>query len=667
MAESFGCIAHSIPAIFEANEIEVRASMKLVDVQNGPVGLMVRIDGLSEVVGFENMKGKNIQGTIDWTVFSVKIPYPENAKVINIGALLWGSGQLWVDDFQVLLDGKDIREAAVKDPKKSKADEDHEFDNGSRIASIDLSGPVIEHLDVLGKVWGYLKYYHPRVTAGEYNWDYELFRILPKILGAKTLKQRNEVLSKWIAALGKFEETDVALSPDKEVKMFPDLSWIDAKTLGKDLALTLNKIKKAKRVEESYYFSTVSAVGNPKFHNEKAYTNMDYSDTGFKLLALYRYWNMIQYHFPYKYLIGEDWKKVLPEYIPRFINVKEAIEYRLTLLSIIARIHDTHANIRPDLILNDYKGQKFAPLQIAFIEGKAVVKGYFDKLLGEKSGLKIGDVIEAIDEKSVEDIIKEKLPTTPASNCPTQLRDISRTLLRTPKTEIEITYWNGTERLTKKVETSYPYYFSNYEMRPRVDTCFRMINSHIAYLYPGEIRNEYLPRIMEEVQKTKGLIIDFRCYPAEPIMYSLGAYLLPKAKPFVRYARNSITTPGLFIMSNTTSVGHSNPDYYKGKVVIMINEATQSQAEFTTMAFRQAPNATVLGSTTAAADGDISTLILPGGVETAISGIGIYYPDGKETQRIGIVPDIEVKPTIKGIREGRDELLEKAIEIIGKD
>ena len=47
-----------------------------------------------------------------------------------------------------------------------------------------------------------------------------------------------------------------------------------------------------------------------------------------------------------------------------------------------------------------------------------------------------------------------------------------------------------------------------------------------------------------------------------------------------------------------------------------------------------------------------------------ISAIGVYYPDGKETQRIGIIPDIKIKPTIRGIIEGRDEMLEKAIEII---
>ena len=47
-----------------------------------------------------------------------------------------------------------------------------------------------------------------------------------------------------------------------------------------------------------------------------------------------------------------------------------------------------------------------------------------------------------------------------------------------------------------------------------------------------------------------------------------------------------------------------------------------------------------------------------------ISGIGVYYLDGTETQRVGIIPDIALRPTIKGIRQGKDELLEKAQEWI---
>jgi C-terminal processing protease CtpA/Prc len=141
---------------------------------------------------------------------------------------------------------------------------------------------------------------------------------------------------------------------------------------------------------------------------------------------------------------------------------------------------------------------------------------------------------------------------------------------------------------------------------------------------------------------------------------------MPDTISFVKFTKTTINNPGLFTYYTTLKVGKRNKEYYKGKVVIIVNEITQSNAEYTTMAFRVAPKATVIGSTTAGADGNVSEIYLPGGIRTMISGIGVYYPDGKETQRIGIVPDIEVKPTIRGILEGKDELLDKAIEIINK-
>ena len=49
-----------------------------------------------------------------------------------------------------------------------------------------------------------------------------------------------------------------------------------------------------------------------------------------------------------------------------------------------------------------------------------------------------------------------------------------------------------------------------------------------------------------------------------------------------------------------------------------------------------------------------------------ISGIGVFYPDKRPTQRVGIIPDIELKPTLAGIKTGRDELLEAALrQILG--
>jgi C-terminal processing protease CtpA/Prc len=100
--------------------------------------------------------------------------------------------------------------------------------------------------------------------------------------------------------------------------------------------------------------------------------------------------------------------------------------------------------------------------------------------------------------------------------------------------------------------------------------------------------------------------------------------------------------------------------------VILVDEVSQSQAEYSAMAFRVAPDAVVVGSTTAGADGNVSPIPLPGGLRAMISGIGIFYPDKTPTQRVGIVPDVRVRPTLDGIRAGRDEVLEEALrQILG--
>jgi C-terminal processing protease CtpA/Prc len=118
----------------------------------------------------------------------------------------------------------------------------------------------------------------------------------------------------------------------------------------------------------------------------------------------------------------------------------------------------------------------------------------------------------------------------------------------------------------------------------------------------------------------------------------------------------------MFNIKEPIYAGKKNSEYFKGKVVILVNEQTQSSAEFHSMAFRRSPNAIVMGSTTAGADGNVSGLYLPGNLYTMFSGISILNPDDTETQRVGIVPDIEVKRTVEGIKAGKDELLIKALE-----
>jgi len=654
-----------ISAIYEGEKVELKAYMKMEDVKDGFIGLMLRIDGDSGILEFDNMMDKNIQGTSDWTQYTITLPYPKDAKSIMIGPILSGTGKLWVDNIELLIDGNDISVAKQKVQKIYKASLDTFFDKGSGITPFSPTDEQVNNLNVLGLVWGFLKYYHPMVAAGEYNWDYELFRIMPGILNAGDAKERDYMLGNWITSLGKFETDDKTELPQDEVKMMPDVEWITHSNLTRDLAGKLLGVRNAKRENENYYIGLVEGVQNPKFNNEKAYPEMKYPDAGFRLLSLFRYWNIIQYYFPYRNLIGEDWKGVLKEFIPKFVNAGSEIEYKLVALELIARVHDTHANIwGQDSALKKFRGVNYAPVGITFIENQAVVTDYFEQDLGEKSGLLIGDVITKINKQPVDKIIADNLKYAAASNYPTQLRDIARNLLRTNDTVLNLEIIRNGLSFPKEIHTFPSDKINLYSRFQRNDTCFRFITPDIGYIYPGTIKNEYVSEIMKGAENTKGLIIDMRCYPSEFIVYSLGSCLISQKTPFAKFSNASISTPGLFVMNPDVEIAGNEKDCYKGKVVILVNETTQSQAEYSTMAFRAVPGATVIGSTTAGADGDVSQFSLPGGISTMISGIGVYYPDGSETQRIDIIPDIEVEPTIEGIKLKKDELLGKAIEII---
>ena len=61
-----------------------------------------------------------------------------------------------------------------------------------------LSKQQIENLFVLGRIWGFLKYYDPVVAKGSYNFDSSLFNVLPLVLKAENTKKRDKLLFHWI-------------------------------------------------------------------------------------------------------------------------------------------------------------------------------------------------------------------------------------------------------------------------------------------------------------------------------------------------------------------------------------------------------------------------------------------------------------------------------------
>ena len=99
---------------------------------------------------------------------------------------------------------------------------------------------------------------------------------------------------------------------------------------------------------------------------------------------------------------------------------------------------------------------------------------------------------------------------------------------------------------------------------------------------------------------------------------------------------------------------------YRGKTVMLIDERAISQSEHTGLFFEAANGTTFIGSPTTGANGDVTTLTVPGGIVISFTGHDVRHADGRQLQRVGLAPHIEVRPTIQGVRDGRDELLERA-------
>lgn len=661
----FRAIGFDIPATFGGKKIKLTGYIKTENVDGGWAGLWMRID---PNVAFDNMQSRGITGTTDWTKYEIELDLNNSAKTVVVGGILIGTGKIWVDNLNITIDGKTLENAPERE--LSPAQKDTAFDDGSKITTADLNKTSTENLELLGKLWGFLKYHHPAVGKGDYNWDYELFRMLPNYTNAKDPKSRDQVLMNWISSYSEVPKCDNCKTTDPDAFLKPDLKWINDSNMSSELKAKLHYIQQNRHQGNHYYVGLYPGVGNPEFKNENSYSSMTYPDAGFRLLALYRYWNIIHYYFPYKHLIDVNWNSNLKAYIPDFINAKDELTYEKVMTKLIGDVKDTHANLwgGNDKFQKE-KGYFYPPIHVRFVEDQLTIIDYYNPEDANKLGLNIGDVITHIDGKSIPKIINEVKDYYPASNQPTRLRDIGFDILRSQDSSSTITVKRNTKTFEKTLELKNQDKVKGYYRwyrRDKEGNSFKMLDNNIGYITLKNIKNEDVPKIKEQFKNTKGIIIDIRNYPSAFMPFQLGSYFVSKNTAFVKFTSGNINNPGEFTFGNNLEIP-SQGDTYQGKVVVLIDEISQSQAEYTTMAFRAGNNTTVIGSTTAGADGNVSRIPLPGGMRTMISGIGVYYPDGTETQRIGIVPDIKVKPTLKGIKDGRDELMEKAIEVISTE
>ena len=170
-------------------------------------------------------------------------------------------------------------------------------------------------------------------------------------------------------------------------------------------------------------------------------------------------------------------------------------------------------------------------------------------------------------------------------------------------------------------------------------------------------------------RSAKGLIIDMRNHLGQQYEMNdaLIKWLAPEEVVYLWTSVNDKSNPGNFVCNDKVMTGTNNPDHFTGKVAILVNEATMSVGEIRSMAYRNAVNSKIIGTTTSGAVGPFGRFNLPGGINFTYSANGLYYPDWELFQRKGVKIDITVKQTAEDIKNDKDLWMEEAIRYILND
>jgi C-terminal processing protease CtpA/Prc len=401
----------------------------------------------------------------------------------------------------------------------------------------------------------------------------------------------------------------------------------------------------------------------PARYAEKNYVDQPFPAAEYRMLAAARIWGVFHYFHPYQHLYGEDWDAVLTEFLSKMTHAETARDYHLAVAEMVSHTHDSHCSVSSPELAQFY-GVAFAGVEVRWIENRVVITRVVDPAL--KENVHPGDVVTKIDGEPVQRRM-DQLQTHLAASTPQALmnRVMGSLLSGPPGSESRVTLktGDGGER-----EMSFPRASGNRPLLSpyRNGEVFRMITATIGYVDLERVTNAEVDRMFDKLKDTQGIVMDMRGYP-QGTAWSIAPRLAEKpAMIAAEFRRNLVSANGIEHLLFEQPIPTTDKPRYKGKTVMLIDERAISQSEHSGLFYRTANGTVFIGSPTQGANGDVTYFMAPGGIRINFSGHDVRWPDGRQLQRVGLLPDIEVRPTIAGIQSGRDEVLERAVAYLEK-
>jgi C-terminal processing protease CtpA/Prc len=189
----------------------------------------------------------------------------------------------------------------------------------------------------------------------------------------------------------------------------------------------------------------------------------------------------------------------------------------------------------------------------------------------------------------------------------------------------------------------------------------------ILYVNIDQITEEDFKGAVDRLAAARGIVFDLRGYPSKisPIILN---HLIDHPFTSARWNVPVITRPDGQGWDWEVSGWFEQPvaPRFTGKIAFITDGRAISYAESYMGIVEAYHLGEIVGGPTAGTNGNVNPFTLPGGYRVAWTGMRVTKHDGSRHHGVGIQPTVPVSRTLQGVAAGRDELLEKAIEVVNR-
>lgn len=405
----------------------------------------------------------------------------------------------------------------------------------------------------------------------------------------------------------------------------------------------------------------------PVRHDDERYREMRFPQREWRMLAAIKLWATMDQYFPARQLMTASWDEALRSCLRRMEGVHDAREYGLALQAMAANLDDSHVGVYSRALgFNDLTA--FIGVRLARIDGHIVAAAVRASSLERSGLLHPGDEILGIDGEDVAVRLARLATMISASTEAGRWRNAMDEMLIVPagsSVNLLVAGADGEKRKVTVPSTPWEDELPLRHERPVVAVEQGVAYVDLARLLPSEV-----DAMFKTIKKSRALILDMRGYPNRT-----GRAIARRLN--VLHAASFGTSYQALALPQQVATGvqfayadrlyPATAPLYRGKVVMLINEYTQSQAEHLALMVEAATPVTFIGTPSAGANGDLRWVVLPGNVSVSYSGLEVRHADGRQLQRVGVQPHIVVAPSVAGLRAGRDEVLQRAQDFLHQD